>query len=74
VLISHLKTPTENLLTIYQPLKDKTKIVSLPKSTSDIDLEAVEKKTPKGAIIKETVEGLIVPYLESDKGKMFIKF
>ncbi|MCK5060037.1 MAG: alpha/beta hydrolase [Candidatus Pacebacteria bacterium] len=74
IFISHLKTVMDNLIAIYEPSRDRTKIISVSKNTNDINLESVEKKLPKGAIIREIINGLVIPYLETEKGEVIIKY
>lgn len=74
VFVSHTKTLDENVLTLYDVLKNKTTVLVVAKNIEDIDLQSVIQKVPKGAIIKKTVNGLSVPYLETKAGKIFIKY
>lgn len=74
VFVSHVKTSDENIITLYDALKNKTSVIAVTKNTENVDLEGVIKKLPKNAIIKKTVNGLVVPHLETRIGKVFIKY
>ncbi|HRH22858.1 MAG TPA: hypothetical protein PLB51_02615, partial [Candidatus Paceibacterota bacterium] len=74
VFVSHAKNSDENIITLYDALKNKTSIIAAAKNTESVDLEGVIKKLPKNAIIKKTVNGLVIPYLETRVGKVLIKY
>jgi hypothetical protein len=74
VFASFLKTPTESLVSVYDSVKKKTVIYSLPKGTTSVDINSFILKPLKGAIIKIIVSGMIIPYLETDKGQVLIKY
>lgn len=74
VFVSHIKTSDENIITLYDTLKNKTSVITVAKNTEIFDLEGVIKKLPKNAIIKKTVNGLVIPYLETKEGKVIIKY
>jgi hypothetical protein len=74
VFVSHAKTSDENIITLYDALKNKTSIIVVAKNTESVDLEGVIKKLPKNAIIKKTLSGLVIPYLETKAGKIIIRY
>ena len=74
VFVSHAKNSDENIITLYDALKNKTSIIAAAKNAESVDLEGVIKKLPKNAIIKKTVNGLVIPYLETRVGKVLIKY
>jgi pimeloyl-ACP methyl ester carboxylesterase len=74
VFASFLKTPTESVVSVYDPSKKKTVIYSLPKDTATVDINSFVLKPLKNAIIKTTLNGMVVPNLQTDKGKILIKY
>jgi pimeloyl-ACP methyl ester carboxylesterase len=74
VFVSHIKTSDENIITLYDTSKNKTSIITVAKNTESVDLEGVIKKLPKNAIIKKTLSGLVIPYLETKAGKIIIRY
>lgn len=71
---SYLFTKDSNVLAIYNRVKNQTKIFILPQNIYDIGLSTIEQKMPKNVIIKETLNGLVIPYFETQKGKIIIKY
>jgi hypothetical protein len=74
VFASFLKTPTESFVSVYDSVKKKTVIYSLPKGTTSVDINSFVLKPLRGAIVKTMVNGMIIPYLETNKGQVLIKY
>jgi hypothetical protein len=74
VFASFLKTSTENLVSVYDSVKKKTIIYSLPKGTTSVDINSFVLKPLRGAIVKTMLNGMIIPYLETNKGQVLIKY
>ena len=66
---AHLKTDTQNLVAVYNPKRNTTKIILLTKGTEigDGELESMDdEKLPKNSNVKETLPGLVIPYLSTE--------
>lgn len=77
VFNAHLKTNTQNLVAVYNQKKNTTKITMLAKETEmgDGELEDIDdEKLPKNSKVKETLSGLVIPYLSTEKGKIIINY
>jgi pimeloyl-ACP methyl ester carboxylesterase len=74
VFASFLKTSTESLVSVYDSVKKKTIIYSLPKDMTSVDINNFVLKPLKGAVVKTMVNGMIIPYLETNKGQVLIKY
>ncbi len=74
--VAHIRTPHENLLALYHPAKDKTMLITIPKQQAEPDLTSIAllQKPPKGSAVKQTLNGLVIPFVETKQGKMIIKY
>lgn len=69
VFISNLATLDQRVSTIYNPFTKRTLITITNKN-----VEKPKHGRIKHEIIREVKSGLVVPYLETDKGEVFIKY
>ncbi len=74
IFSSYLFSPEGNVLSVYNSSINKTNIFVLTQSVYDVGLSNIVNKIPKNAIIKETRNGLVIPYFETQKGKIIIKY